>query len=187
MVRKRDLRDDERELWEHVTRDVRKARGRRASAKSDAPPAKPATKIKIADVRPALPVSVPKKVAAPFGVDGATAERLRRGKIEPEATLDLHGMTQAQAHARLVSFVRRGQEIGNRCLLVITGKGAPGTPEHLAGAFVMPERSKAGVLRMLVPRWLEEPELRAVVTGVQTAHQRHGGAGAFYLYLRRRR
>lgn len=192
MVRKRDLRDDERELWEHVTRDVRKRSRTPKPAKLTAEPkhkVRPASPLKVA----ALPVPAPapspsaKRTPPPFGVDGATAERLRRGKIEPEATLDLHGMTQAQAHARLASFVRRGHEMGNRCLLVITGKGAPPSREETARAFVMPERSKAGVLRMLVPRWLEESDLRALVTGVQAAHQRHGGGGAFYVYLRRKR
>jgi DNA-nicking Smr family endonuclease len=190
LVRKRDLREEERELWEHVTRDVRKARARRvrgpvkAKAVSKAEPVAPARSAPVRKSAPDAPPPSHVKREAPFGLDGATEERLRRGKIAPEATLDLHGLTQAQAHARLVQFVRQGHEVGNRCLLVITGKGAPACEERISG-FVMPERSKAGVLRMMVPRWLEE--LRAVVTGVQSAHQRHGGAGAFYVYLRRRR
>jgi DNA-nicking Smr family endonuclease len=189
LVRKRDLREDERELWEHVTRDVRKARARRIQtaakvAKSEVAAAAPRPKA-IRPGRIEVPVPVPPKRTAPaFGLDGATGERLRRGKIAPEATLDLHGLTQAQAHARLVQFVRTGHERGSRCLLVITGKGSPSRDEGLL-RFVMPDRSKAGILRMMVPRWLEE--MRAIVTGLQSAHQRHGGAGAFYVYLRRRR
>lgn len=187
MGRNRDLREDERELWEHVTRDVRKPRARApkvpAKAKSETKPA-PRLKAIEASVRAVAPVAV--KRPAPFGVDGATAERLRRGKIEPDATIDLHGMTQAQAHARLVTFVRRGHDMGNRCVLVITGKGSPAAArEESSHRFVMPERSKAGVLRTLVPLWLEE--LRALVTGVQSAHQKHGGGGAFYVYLKRKR
>jgi DNA-nicking Smr family endonuclease len=186
MGRKRDLREDERELWDHVTRDVRKPRTRAAKppvkAKSETKPA-PRPRAVEAPVRVVAPVAV--KRPAPFGVDGATAERLRRGKIEPDATIDLHGMTQAQAHTRLVSFVRRGHEVGNRCVLVITGKGSPAACEESSHRFVMPERSKAGVLRTLVPLWLEE--LRALVTGVQSAHQKHGGGGAFYVYLKRKR
>lgn len=185
MGRKRDLREDERELWEHVTRDVRKPRARVAKPKP-ASEAKPAVRVKAADVavRPVTPQPA-KRPAPAFAVDGATAERLRRGKIEPDATIDLHGMTQAQAHSRLVAFVRRGHELGNRCVLVITGKGSPMAREETGRGFVMPERSKAGVLRTLVPLWLEE--LRAVVTGVQSAHQKHGGGGAFYVYLKRKR
>jgi len=192
-MRKRDLRDDERELWDLATRDVRKARVRTPKLAKPAPAPKakpkPAVPPKAADT-PVRVVAVPapvKRAPPPFGVDGATAERLRRGKVEPDATIDLHGMTQAQAHARLAAFVRRGHEIGNRCLLVITGKGSPIARDDTGRGFVMPERSKAGVLRLLVPRWLEESDLRALVTGVQAAHHRHGGGGALYVYLRRKR
>jgi DNA-nicking Smr family endonuclease len=193
MVRRRELREDERELWAHVTRDVRQPRKRRtapaakskvtaAAVKDEA--ARP-KKVKVQAVQPAV-LEPAKRAAPPFGLDGATGERLRRGKIAPEATLDLHGMTQAVAHARLSQFVRLGHEMGNRCLLVVTGKGSPVTrDDDSSGGFVMPERSKAGVLRAMVPRWLEE--MRSIVTGVQSGHQRHGGAGAFYVYLRRRR
>lgn len=167
MVRRRDLREDERDLWEYATRDVRKPRVRKVPSRKVTAEAKPVARVKTM-TEPVRVVVAPvpaKRPAPPFGVDGSTAERLRKGKIEPEAVLDLHGLTQAQAHTRLVTFVRRGHEIGNRCLLVITGKG--------------------GVLRELAPRWLEE--LRAAVTGVQSAHVRHGGGGAFYVYLRRKR
>lgn len=121
-------------------------------------------------------------------MDGATSERLRKGKIEPDATLDLHGMTQALAHARLVSFVRQRHERGDRCVLIVTGKGSPlrGDAQAAKGGFVMPERSKAGVLRELAPMWLESAETRSLVVGVQPAHARHGGGGAFYVYLRRK-
>lgn len=192
-MRKRDLRDDERELWDHATRDVRKVRVRTPKLAKPAPmpkaKPKPVMPPKAAGT-PVRAVAAPapvKRAAPPFGVDGATAERLRRGKVEPDATIDLHGMTQAQAHARLAAFVRRGHEVGNRCLLVITGKGSALAREDAGRGFVMPERSKAGVLRLLVPRWLEESDLRALVTGVQAAHQRHGGGGALYVYLRRKR
>lgn len=121
-------------------------------------------------------------------VDGATAERLRRGKIEPDARLDLHGLTQQQAHSRLLAFVRRGHDAGYRCLLIITGKGAAerSAKDDALRPFTMPDRAKAGVLRSLVPLWLEQPETRNMVVGIQAAHQRHGGGGAYYAYLRRK-
>lgn len=186
MVRKRDLRDEERALWDEVMRDVRRLRGakplleKKRAARVAASPALPAPP-------PASPAAKPRKGPPAFGVDGATAERLKRGKVAPDAALDLHGMTQAQAHARLVSFVRAAHDHEYRCVLVVTGKGAPATRRDDGGAFVMPERSKAGVLRTMVPRWLEEDSLRSVVVGVHAAHQRHGGAGAIYVYLRRKR
>jgi len=190
--KKRDLGDEERTLWNEVTRHVRRLKARKA----DVVPRAAAGKIRKETVAVAplpavvrLPAAKPvRRAPAVLGVDGATAERLRRGKIEPDARLDLHGLTQAQAHARLFAFVRRGHDGGARCLLVITGKGAPASrASDDLRPFVMPERPKAGVLRTLVPRWLEEDEMRSLVAGVQAAHQRHGGAGAVYVYLRRRR
>jgi DNA-nicking Smr family endonuclease len=177
--RKRDLGEDERALWEAATRGVKRHRG--AAPK----PTKAAEPKPIAAAPLPAPAKARRSPAPAFGIDGATAERLRRGRVEPDTTIDLHGLTQAQAHARLVAFVRRGSESGHRCLLVITGKGSPAREDGAAHGFVMPDRSKAGVLRLMVPRWLEE--LSAVVVGVQSAHRRHGGAGALYVYLRRKR
>lgn len=151
-------------LWDEVTRDVRRERASRRK-----PAAAGAGKAPELSVRPvpAQTTAAPRKPAS-FGIDGATAERLKRGKVEPDAVLDLHGFTQARAHAQLTAFVRRAHERAYRCVLVVTGKGSP---------------TKAGVLRAMVPRWLEEE--RAAVAGVQAAHVKHGGAGALYVYLRR--
>lgn len=164
MTRRRELREEERALWDEVTRDVRRARAsrRKPAATSDG-------KTPVVSARPvSVQTSATPRKSASFGIDGATAERLKRGKVEPEAVLDLHGLTQARAHAQLTAFVRRAHECALRCVLVITGKGSP---------------TKAGVLRTMVPRWLEEE--RATVAGVQAAHVKHGGAGALYVYLRR--
>jgi DNA-nicking Smr family endonuclease len=187
--RKRDLHDEERALWDEVMRDVRRLRGAKAKTEKKRAVATreaPALPSPSAPTARAAAAKTKRAGAPPFGLDGSTAERLKRGKVEPDAVVDLHGMTQAQAHARLVAFVRRGSEHGYRCVLVVTGKGAP-RPSRDEASFVMPERSSAGVLRLMVPRWLEEDALRSLVVGVQSAHQRHGGAGAFYVYLRRKR
>lgn len=164
MTRRRELHEEERALWDEVTRDVRRARGNRRK-----PAVTSGSKAPEVSVRP-VSVQVPPAPRKPasFGIDGATAERLRRGKVEPDAVLDLHGLTQARAHAQLTAFVRRAHERGYRCVLVITGKGSA---------------TKTGVLRTMVPRWLEEE--RAAVAGAQAAHVKHGGAGALYVYLRR--
>ncbi len=104
-------------------------------------------------------------------------QRLARG-IEPiDARLDLHGKTQAQAHAELLRFLRRAQMDGARFVLVITGKGAP-VPDN---------RMEHGVLRRQVPLWLKLPELRAYVAAFDQAHVGHGGEGALYVRLRRPR
>ena len=108
------------------------------------------------------------------GVDHRTAERLRRGERKIEARLDLHGMTQDEAHRALNTFLDRAEHAGWRCVLVITGKGRPGT-------------SAAGVLRAAVPRWLNEAPNRARLLAFAAAQPKDGGAGAMYLLLRRRR
>src|SRR5437868_13034108 len=111
-------------------RDVRRPRRGRLAAATAALPAATAKRVRLKAppaVEPALPPqklpAKPRSASVISGVDGATAERLRRGRVEPDATLYLHGMTQQQAFTRLLAFVRRGHDHGNRCLLVITGKG----------------------------------------------------------------
>ena len=107
------------------------------------------------------------------GIDRANAERLKRGLHKIEARLDLHGMTQAEAHRALADFIWASRDAGRRCVLVITGRGlGPNGP---------------GVLKNAVPRWLEEPELRRHMLAIAPAQPQHGGPGATYLLLRRRR
>lgn len=106
-------------------------------------------------------------------VDTRTLDRLRRGQLRPEGRLDLHGMTQAQAHGALDGFIPRAREAGKRCVIVITGKGSVS-----AGG---------GVLRNAVPGWLNAPSLRPLVLAFAEAVPRDGGAGALYVLLRRKR
>lgn len=97
-----------------------------------------------------------------------------------EGTLDLHGLTQAKAHTALNTFVQRHYNRGGRCLLLITGKGQRGAAEA-------EDDTQRGVLRRLVPLWLEEEPLRSCLLTTATARPTHGGAGALYLLLRRKR
>ncbi len=122
---------------------------------------------------------------AAAGLDGATAQRLKRGKLEPESRLDLHGLTEAQAYRALVTFLRGAHARGLRLLLVVTGKGRP-VPEDRPFDLELLARSR-GVLRTLVPRWLCEPELARFIAKTEEAHRRHGGGGALYVYLRKKR
>jgi DNA-nicking Smr family endonuclease len=111
-------------------------------------------------------------------MDRRRFERLRRGRIEPEARLDLHGMNSARAHAELVDFLVAAHADGLRLVLVITGKGREGDEDAHA-----PHRR--GVLRHSLPHWLAAPPLASRVLQAAPAHHRHGGSGAFYVYLRR--
>lgn len=119
-------------------------------------------------------------VAAP-AMDRKAHARLKRGRLRPEARIDLHGMTLAEAHPRLTGFIMRAHEQGKRLVLVITGKGRTGRDEG------GPIPTHPGVLRRHVPDWLLSPPLGALVLEVTPAHLRHGGEGAFYVYLRRAR
>jgi DNA-nicking Smr family endonuclease len=106
-------------------------------------------------------------------LDRRTAERLRRGQIALDGRLDLHGMTQAAAHDALHDFLLGASERGQRCVLVITGKGRAG--------------EEAGVLRRQVPHWLNMQPLRGRIVAIAEAQPRHGGAGALYVLLKRKR
>ncbi|MCC6303667.1 MAG: Smr/MutS family protein [Rhodobacteraceae bacterium] len=124
---------------------------------------------------------LPATEVPPPALDRRRLARLARGGARPEARLDLHGLTVAEAEPALTRFVLRSQAEGRRLVLVITGKGRAGGD----GALAVPGRP--GLLRRQVPVWLSTPPLALAVTGIAEAHLRHGGAGAFYVGLRRPR
>lgn len=162
-------------LWRRTTRDVAPLQPRAApSAVSNCrrSPTEPAAKRE----EKAPPASARASTGRPeppldslAGVDRANAERLKRGRHAIEARLDLHGLTQTEAHRALSRFVATSQAAGRRCVLVITGRGRLG----------------GGILKSAVPRWLAEPGLRRYLLGIAPAQPHHGGAGALYLLLRR--
>ena len=108
-----------------------------------------------------------------------THKRLKAGKSKPEAKIDLHGMTTERAHGVLTGFIMRSHARGFRNVLVITGKGRADRGDD-------PVPRPHGILRHEVPRWLSLPPLAPLVLQVVPAHQRHGGSGAYYVYLSRR-
>jgi DNA-nicking Smr family endonuclease len=117
-------------------------------------------------------------------LDRRSVRRIASGQVEIDASIDLHGMRQSEAHAALRRFLSSCHADGCRTVLVITGKGGSlGKSQASAAAF---ERSERGVLRSNVPRWLAEPDLSAIVIGFTSAHARHGGDGALYVTLRRK-
>jgi DNA-nicking Smr family endonuclease len=103
--------------------------------------------------------------------DHTTQRRMRRGEIIIDARLDLHGMTQTEAHAALEKFVAAQVRAGHRNLLIITGKG----------------KSNLGVLKTNLAGWLGNLPDAARILGIHQAAIRHGGEGAFYVILKRRR
>ena len=183
---------DDLALWRHVTRDTRPLAKRPAAPKPDvpapakpAPPAAPAAKPKPPAKKPGsprAPAAAPKvpdlQKGAVIGVDKRTVGRLKRGKLPVEGRLDLHGLSQNEAERELATFLARSQERGHRCVLVITGKGGARRGEGF---------ERTGVLRRMVPLWLNAPANRARVLAFDEARAQHGGAGALYVLLKRPR
>ena len=179
--KKRELSQDEKHLWRRVASSVKPRRGKilddepearspdaakpRAGAYSTAAKTAAAEKPRVG---PRLP---PQRAPAPAHLaDRGAEKRVRRGKHEIDASLDLHGHSQDAAFAALAQFLRGVQRRGGRMALVVTGIGRMGE----------------GVLKKRLPDWLSGPELRPLVSGYAKAHRAHGGAGAFYVFVKRR-
>jgi DNA-nicking Smr family endonuclease len=178
--RTRHLRPDERVLWEKVAQSAEPLD--RGKATSPPPPA---------GTRDPKQVAVPPSVGrAPAAVvppvpakqrleplDRRLRARLGRGTKPVDGRLDLHGLTQREAHNKLRSFLAEAQRRNARLVLVITGKGKP----ERASLF----EDERGVLRRSVPQWLSSPEFRGFVSGFDEAHRAHGGGGALYVRVRK--
>jgi DNA-nicking Smr family endonuclease len=185
MSRRRPLSDEERALWRGVARSITPLQQRpsaevseptQSAELSDKPPAKSRRSMPARAHTPVPHEPPPEKQTPPLAPLGRRLkQRVARGHEPIDARLDLHGFTQAQAHAALLRFLRRAQADGVRMALVVTGKGTgKGGETH-----------ERGVLKRQVPLWLSLPEFRALVVGYEDAHIGHGGAGALYVRLRR--
>jgi DNA-nicking Smr family endonuclease len=173
----RRLGPDEEAVWSRVAATVRPLKGR---ARVKSPPA-PRVAAAIAPTPPEPPRVSRQALARP--VDGSTLDggwdrRLRGGKLVPDRSIDLHGCSRDQAYAILSRAIEDAALAEQRTLLVVTGKGGRGGDDG--------ERPR-GVIRASLPHWLETPALRPYVAALRPAHPRHGGSGAFYVILRRRR
>ena len=175
----RRLTSEERELWEQLRRSVRPlqpepppppSKPTPVNAAADLPAARTQKAVQSLGSPPAIPPAAPPLA----GFEPRTRRRLARGLTEVDARIDLHGMRQERAFTALFSFLRHAQMRGSKLVLVITGKGREG-------------HDSRGVLRHTVPAWLSRPEFRDLVLGFEEAGRRHGGAGALYVRLRRRK
>ena len=114
------------------------------------------------------------------GLDRSSAIKLAKGKFTIQGKLDLHGMTQRQAHAALIDFIQTSFNDRKRNLLVITGKGRSKGEDEVARY-----EKREGILKNIVPKWLDESPLRGLVLAFTTSQREDGGAGALYVLLRR--
>ncbi len=177
--------EDPAALFRAAMKDARPLRGRRLHVERPLPgrarpsagekPRPAAAPMRAPTTRPSPPQAL--DPAGATGLDRATADRLRRGRLIPDARLDLHGLTLAEAERALARFLERAQATGCRVVLVITGKGQRAQEGRPAG----------GRIRAEFPHWLNRPSNRARIYGVRAAHARHGGGGAFYVMVKRPR
>lgn len=189
MKRRRGLREEDRRLWERVTKDVAPLRKAPMPA-PEAPPGEPRAGVSFgaveaargtpgAAVPPAEPVkraqrphakakASPAPSPAPGDIDRTTRRRIARGTVPIDGRIDLHGMTQEEAHGALLRFIEASLAARRKVVLVITGKGRGGD----------------GVLRRMVPHWLASKALSRVVVSFGEASAAHGGDGAMYVRLR---
>lgn len=193
--KRRSLTSEELELWEKATATAERLHMEKPEfvqiievPKARIPdPVRKMAGIALGSKAPVVPEKLDLKpsledrlAATSPNMDKRNFDRLKKGKKAVDATLDLHGLTLAAAHPRLLSFVLNSHANGLRLLLVITGKGRDMKAEPYA------ERPR-GVLRQQVPDWLSRPPLSHLVLQITQAHGKHGGSGAYYVYLRRAR
>ncbi len=180
MSRRRPLSEEERALWTGFVRSITPLRHSQEPPPASASVGAGGAGGETAPPRRAAREAPPGKKTPPLAPLGRRLkQRVARGREPIDARLDLHGLTQTEAHAALLRFLRRAQADGARIALIVTGKGNK-RGEHDAGA-------ERGVLRRQVPMWLSLPEFRPFVVGFEDAHVGHGGGGALYVRLRRAR
>ncbi len=195
MSRRRVLSPEEREIWARVAHTAQPMHPALKAAHPAEPrpapqlplPKPPLREFTIGEAaRPLphghdiLPPLEDRLAQQPLRMDRKTHQQMVRGKTAPEGRIDLHGMTLAEAHPELIHFILRAHETGKRLVLVITGKGKPRDDWG-------PIPTRLGILRHQVPLWLTQPPLGSVVMQIAPAHLKHGGTGAYYVYLRRGR
>lgn len=191
MKKPRHLSSDEKALWDSVAKQtVPLTPALKHSVVPKVSPPNPKatannvamTQFQIGEKTASAPLVLGRNVdnGPVINMDAGAFAKLKRGKISPERRIDLHGMTLSQAHPALIRFILDAQSDGKRLVLVITGKGDRKDPKG-------PFEVQRGVLRRQVPMWLSAPPLNGVVLQTAPSHQRHGGDGALYVYLRRRR
>ncbi len=186
-MKKRDLTHEEKTLWRRTVRDVSPLRHKETDilGPHKEPVFRQADKLVQEKSRhhasPPPPYPADRFAPDPFKAGDPRVDRhVRRGRTPIDATLDLHGHTQVTARKTLLTFLMNARLADKRCVLVITGKGAStigGLPSRGIGS---------GVLRARLGDWLREEPFRDLVVRASPAHPKHGGGGAFYVFLKAR-
>ncbi|MEO1241509.1 MAG: Smr/MutS family protein [Pseudomonadota bacterium] len=186
-MKNRGLTPEEQALWRRAVRDVQRMRRQAEDTLPDSDKTglrsseKLSPEKRAGDVLPRKTTTRPRAVPDPFVAGDPRADRkVARGRMPIEAVLDLHGHTQATARKTLLAFLINARLSDKRCVLVITGKGV-GAARASGG-----QALGGGVLRARLSDWLKEEPFRELVVRASPAHRKHGGGGAFYVFLRSR-
>ena len=171
------LSHEDRIIWARVARTVEAFPGKQVEPDDwyavETPGEPPAVQEARVERPPSAPgLKLPPK-PRPHPIEKPVIRKLARGRLPIDGRIDLHGLTQSEAHNLLFGFLARAHERGLRHVLVITGKGS--------------SRGSEGVLKRIVPDWLSKPEFRFLISGYEDAARSHGGEGALYIRLRRER
>lgn len=199
----RRLTPDESAMWRKIAATVTPLERRRkaqavapnpeAPPRPEAPPPEP-TKVDLAAALAAAKAkaataprqaAVPSRRAAPriaeekVGLDASWERKIARGGLEPDFSLDLHGSTLDQAYSRLMHGLAQARAMGARVVLIVTGKPRP--------AEAADRGQVRGAIRAKIADWLAASDHASDIAAVRSAHRRHGGQGALYVVLKRRR
>ncbi|MEA3389739.1 Smr/MutS family protein [Sphingobium sp. CCH11-B1] len=178
MARRR-LSPDEQALWSALTRSVRPIRPGQRQPPSF-PPDPPAPAFAAPAINPPARTPAAPAPRSPAAVlDSGWERRIRSGAISPDMSIDLHGHSLAAAHGRLNQAIAAALARDARVLLVVTGK--PPRTSPATGA------SRRGAIRAEIGHWLDVSPHADRIASVRIAHPRHGGDGALYLILRRKK
>lgn len=184
----RKLTADEAALWARVAQTVVPMVGRAlrevdvAPETDKLPPPPPRKRVK-ATPPPAATLPPPKREEARTldrptfdkqGLDAGWDRRLSRGLVPPDFTLDLHGATLDAAYSRLDHGLTLALAQGARLVLLVTGRERPSE-----------DRRSRGAIRRKFMDWLAAGTHASRIAAIRPAHQRHGGAGAVYIVLKR--
>ncbi len=158
----RPIKPEEKQIWNRVARTVTPRRPKSAKAISSPSRDDFATMLRLP------PVAVSTRPPPLHSLDINRDKKIRRGRVHIDAKIDLHDMTQAEARPALARAIIGASNRNYKCVLVITGKGA----------------RLDGVLRRYFPDWIAAPDLRPLIATYAPAHIRHGGLGAWYVFLK---
>jgi DNA-nicking Smr family endonuclease len=184
-MRKKDMSADDRILWGKVARTVKALPGRMESLQvfealfeeqgQTLDAKEQATAFNTGGLATTMQewAQKPKVSHRHHPIERPVKRKISKGRLALEARIDLHGLVQSEAHAMLLSFLTQAHERGMRHVLVITGKGS--------------SMGSEGALKRAVPMWLSKPEFRLLISGFEPASRNHGGEGALYIRLARRR